>query len=84
MEALDNVVVRRSSDAVDGSFTAGLHGSTIVPSKEAAPRGVKVCEAYEHGGKCSGCRACWVKSFPVVAYVAHGRKMSKIIRLMEV
>ncbi len=84
MEALDNVVVRRSSDAVDGSFTAGLHGSTIVPSKEAVPRGVKVCEAYEHGGKCSGCRACWVKSFPVVAYVAHGRKMSKIIRLMEV
>lgn len=84
MEALDNVVVRRSSDAVDGSFTAGLHGSTIIPSKEAAPRGVKVCEAYEHGGKCNGCRACWVKSFPVIAYVAHGRKMSKVIRLMEV
>lgn len=83
MEALDNVVVRRSSDAVDGSFTAGLHGSTIIPSKEAAPRGVKVCEAYEHGGKCNGCRACWVKSFPVIAYVAHGRKMSKVIRLME-
>ncbi len=83
MEALDNVVVRRSSDAVDGSFTMGLHGSTIIPSKEAAPRGVKVCEAYEHGGKCNGCRACWVKSVPVVAYVAHGRKMAKVIRLME-
>ena len=83
MEALPNVVVRRSSDAVDGSFTVGLHGSTIIPSKEAAPEGVKVCLAYEHGGKCSGCRACWSKSVPVVAYVAHGRKMAKVIRLME-
>lgn len=83
MEALPNVVVRRSSDAVDGSFTVGLHGSTIIPSKEAAPEGVKVCLAYEHGGKCSGCRACWSKSVPVIAYVAHGRKMAKVIRLME-
>jgi len=83
MEALPNVVVRRSSDAVDGSFTVGLHGSTIIPTKESAPEGVKVCLAYEHGGKCSGCRACWSKSVPVVAYVAHGRKMAKVIRLME-
>jgi hypothetical protein len=32
MEALPNVMVRRSSDAVDGTFTKGVHGSTIIPA----------------------------------------------------
>lgn len=43
--------------------------------------GVEVCQAYEHGGKCNGCRKCWDKSVPVIGYVAHGRKMVKVIRL---
>lgn len=81
MEALPNVVVRRSSDDVDGSFTPGVHGSTIVPSAEDAPEGVTVCHAYDHGGKCNGCRACWSKDVNVVGYVAHGVKMKKVIRL---
>lgn len=81
MEALPNVVVRRSSDDVDGSFTPGVHGSTIVPSAEDAPEGVAVCHAYDHGGKCNGCRACWSKDVNVVGYVAHGVKMKKVIRL---
>lgn len=82
MRELPNVAVRFSSDSVTGEFTPGVHGSTIIPSKAAAPDGVKVCEAYEHGGKCSGCRACWDKSIPVIGYVAHGRKMGKVIRLL--
>ena len=84
MRALPNVAVRFSSDSVTGEFTPGLHGSTIVPSREAAPTSVKVCEAYEHGGKCSGCRACWDKTIPVIAYVAHGRKMQKVLRIRAV
>lgn len=84
MRALPNVAVRFSSDSVNGAFTPGVHGSTIITSREAAPAGVKVCEAYEHGGKCSGCRACWDASIPVIAYVAHGRKMQKVVRINAV
>ena len=81
MEALPNVMVRRSSDAVDGTFTAGLHGSTILPSSDSVPAGVTLCRAYEHGGKCIGCRACYDKSVAVIGYPAHGRKMAKVIRI---
>lgn len=81
MESLPNVVVRRSSDSVTGEFIQGLHGSTIVPDADSVPVGVKTCHAYEHGGKCNGCRACWDKSVAVVGYVAHGKKMGKIIKI---
>lgn len=84
MRALPNVALRLSSDSVLGEFTPGLHGSTIIPTREHALTSVKVCEAYDHGGKCSGCRACWDKSIPVIAYVAHGRTMQKIVRLKAV
>lgn len=83
MRELPNVALRFSSDAVDGGFVPGRHGSTIVPSKAAAPPGVHVCEAYEHGGKCSGCRVCWDPTVPVVAYVAHGQRMGRVIRIKE-
>lgn len=83
MKSLPNVSVRFSSDSVDGSFTEGVHGSTIVPTASEAGAGVKVCEAYEHGGKCNGCRACWDKNVPVIGYVAHGAKMGKVIRIMK-
>lgn len=79
MEALPNVVVRRSSDAIDGSFTPGVHGSTIVPPGEPVARGVHACQAYEHDGKCSGCRACWDKEVKVVAYQAHGAAMRRLL-----
>lgn len=82
MRALPNVAVRFSSDSVTGEYTPGLHGSTIIPTKADATADVKVCEAYEHGGQCSGCRACWNPDIPVIAYVAHGKKMGKVIRLM--
>lgn len=80
MEALPNVAVRRSSDSVDGEFTAGLHGSTIVPSASMAPDDVSICAAYTRDGKCGGCRACWDKKVAVVAYVAHGRKMASVLK----
>ena len=81
MQALPNVMVRPSSDAIDGTYTAGVHGSTILPDASNVPAGVTLCRAYEHDGKCSGCRACYDKSVAVVGYPAHGRKMAKVIRL---
>lgn len=81
MSALPNVMVRPSSDAVDGTFTAGVHGSTILPEGTKAPEGVTVCRAPEQDGKCLSCRACYDKSVPVIGYVAHGRKMAKVIRI---
>lgn len=81
MMALDNVMVRFSSDSIRGQFTKGLHGSVIVPTPENVPAGVSLCHAYSHGGKCSGCRACWNREIPVIAYPAHGKKMHKVINI---
>lgn len=83
MQELPNVMVRFSADSVDGNFVSGVHGSTIVPTNVNVP-GVEVCQAYEHGGKCNGCRKCWDKAVPVIGYVAHGKKMARIIRLKGV
>lgn len=81
MQALPNVMVRPSSDSVTGEYLKGTHGSVIVPTAEAVPAGAQLCHAYDNGGKCSGCRACWDKSVPVVAYPAHGRTMAKVVRI---
>jgi len=81
MASLPNVMVRPSSDAVDGTFTKGVHGSTIIPEGNAIPSGVTVCTAPEQGGKCLDCRACYDKQVPVIGYIAHGKKMAKVIRL---
>lgn len=80
MQALPNVMVRPSSDSVTGEYTAGLHGSTIVPSIDQVPAGATLCHAANNAGKCGACRACYSKDVPVVAYVAHGRSMMKIVR----
>lgn len=84
MKALDNVMVRFSSDSVTGEYIAGLHGSVIGPdaSSYRDHEGSSLCRAYEHEGKCSGCRACWNKEIPLIAYPAHGAKMQRVIRLM--
>lgn len=83
MQALPNVMVRPSSDSVLGEFLPGTHGSTIIPEGDKLPKGVKLCQAYENAGKCSGCRACWDKTIPVIGYPAHGKPMGKVIRLAK-
>ena len=80
MEALDNVVVRFSSDSVTGGFVGGLNSSTIF--SDNLPVGATECKAYQHEGKCNGCRACYDKSVSVIAYKAHGVKMAKVIKIM--
>ena len=81
MSQLDNVMVRPSSDSIVGEFISGLHGSVIVPDSRVNPDMVELCRAYENDGKCSGCRACYDKSIPVIAYPTHGKTMNKIIRI---
>lgn len=83
MQALPNVSVRFSSDSIDGTFSAE-HGSTIGTIDVLTEiKGLSICHAYDHSGKCSGCRACWDKTVPVVGYVAHGRKMTKVINIKK-
>ena len=43
-----------------------------------------VGEAYAHGGNCNGCRACWSKDIPLIAYPAHGQKMARVIKLKQI
>lgn len=80
MEALPNVVVRKSSDSVLGETIEGQCTSTIIPDIEAATDAMTVCEAYSREGTCGSCRKCWDKSVQVVAYPAHGRSMMKLIK----
>ena len=77
----DNIVVRYSSNEVDGTYKRGLHGSTIVADDKTSSlsKGVHVCPASLQDGKCNTCRACWDKKVKVVAYIAHTKQMEKVI-----
>ena len=81
MQQLPNVMVRFSSDSVMGEYTSE-HGSVIVPDPLQA-KGF-LCKAYEHEGRCNGCRACYDKAVPLVSYPAHGKKMSKVIKILSI
>jgi len=81
MRELPNVSVRFSSDSVTGQYEKGLHGSVIIPDSTHLQNGMTLCKAYEHEGKCNGCRACYDKAVSVIAYPAHGRSMAKVIRI---
>ena len=80
MELLSNVVVRFSSDSVNGEIIQGQTTSTIF--SDTVPVGAVECQAYQHDGKCNGCRACYDKAVPVIAYKAHGVKMAKVIKII--
>lgn len=83
MNSLDNVVVRFSSDSVQGEIIKGDYTSTIIPDPSQASKTMTVCEAYNRDGKCSDCRACWNKDNKLIAYPAHGVKMNKVIKLIN-
>jgi len=80
MQGLPNVVVRFSSDSVTGEVIEGNTTSTIFSDK--LPENAFECKAYEHEGKCNGCRACYDKDVKVIAYKAHGIKMAKVIKII--
>lgn len=81
MQQLPNVMVRFSSDSVTGEH-GPEHGSVIV-SDPSQSKGF-LCRAYENEGRCNGCRACYDKSVPLISYPAHGKKMAKVIKLIQV
>ena len=84
MQALPNVVVRLSSDSVTGGvINTDLPNSTIIPTSEQATSSMTICHSYDNEGKCGSCRACWSKDVKTIAYVAHGRSMAKVIRLID-
>ena len=79
MMQLPNVVVRLSSDSIQGGTIAyAKWSSTIIPSDMIHTTSFTVCRAYDNAGKCGTCRACWSKDVPVIAYVQHGQKMAKV------
>jgi hypothetical protein len=82
MQDLPNVVVRYSSDSVTGETIQGQTTSTIF--SDQVPAGAVECQAYQHEGKCNGCRACYDKSVSVIAYKAHGVKMAKVIKIQSI
>jgi hypothetical protein len=84
MMNLPNVVVRLSSDSVTGEIINGLTTSTIFSDDSQLTSDMVECKAYEHDGKCNGCRACYSKDVQVIAYKAHGKKMAKVIKIMTV
>lgn len=84
MQALPNVVVRFSSDSVQGAAIPGFTTSTIFSSEDQLPSNATICKAYEHDGKCNGCRACYSKDVPLIAYKSHGVKMAKVIKILAV
>lgn len=84
MSWLPNVVVRFSSDSVSGEILEGGLSSTIYSDPSQLTSDMVECKAYEHGGKCNGCRACYSKDVQIVAYKAHGVKMAKVIKILSV
>jgi hypothetical protein len=84
MQALDNVVIRFSSDSVQGQTVEGMTTSTIFSEETQLPDTATICRAYEHEGKCNGCRACYSKDVSVIAYKSHGVKMAKVIKILAV
>lgn len=82
MESLPNVVVRLSSDSIQGETIQGTTTSTIIPvDDEIQYASYTICKAYTREGKCGSCRACWSKDTSVVAYPAHGKTMLKLIAI---
>ena len=88
LNALDNVVVRLSSDGINGEIIEEAeYSSTIIPFIDSVTVAT-VCNAPLQEGKCKKCRACWHKDVKVIAYAGHGAKMKKqqreLIQVMEV
>jgi hypothetical protein len=76
MAKLSNVVVRKSSDSIEGKRIAGKNTSTIIASSLARSYSVgHTCPATVPGNKANckanDCTACWDKEVKVINYVFH-------------
>lgn len=78
MRRLPNVVVRLSSDSIEGKGIRGATTSTIYSDASQLPEHATICTAYQRGGKCGDCRACWNKDVSLIAYPGHGATMTRL------
>jgi len=74
---LNNVIVRYSSDSINGEIVQGAKYSSTIITEEQIKDSKNVCYAFKNNGKCGTCRVCWDKSISVVSYVGHGQTMKK-------
>jgi len=79
MNSLPNVVVRYSSDDINGSLDifdikenkiTFKYSSTIIPKIDFDTT-ASVCPSSQQEGKCLSCRKCWSKDIESIAYVLH-------------
>lgn len=87
MQSLPNVVVRLSSDNIDGTLVNSKlvsTNSTILPESLINSHDGFICPAYSQEGKCKDCKACYSKDVETVAYVAHGLTMKKNIKKIAI
>lgn len=47
------------------------HASMVVTALTDKPAAAVLCTAYQRGGKCGSCRACWSANVQLVAYKLH-------------
>lgn len=78
INAEPNAIVRPSADHINEQDHPT--GSIVVSAAAEAPETAFICRAYETDpARCNGCRACWNKDIPLIAYLAHGRAMTKVV-----
>lgn len=82
MASLENVVVRLSSDSINGEKVNSQlvdTNSTILDqsSLDNLDKSIFVCKAFEQDGKCLTCKACYDKGVKTIGYVGHGVTMKK-------
>jgi hypothetical protein len=79
MEALPNVVVRKSSDSVTQAESLMalnyVHHSTQM--LQVLQKALQCARLTLEAVKCGTCRLCWSKDVSIVAYPAHGAKLLK-------
>jgi len=68
-----NIVVRKSSYMVDRGPAPNAKGlwNMVYTDPANVPPDAYLCPAYEQGGKCGDCRACWDPGVRVVALPKH-------------
>lgn len=87
MQSLPNVVIRLSSDGIDGSIVNSDlidTNSTILPIELSESYNGFICPAINQGGKCNDCKACYSKDVKTVAYIAHGVKMKSNLKKLNI
>lgn len=72
MQALPNVVVRRSSQQVNGIYDHGIHRAIQIPHADyPVDNNTMVCPSFTTDHTCGDCRACWDDTVPVVAFISY-------------